>query len=54
MLEKLIKAESNPDFIHKLAIAQKEANEAEYWIELLYQSEYLDKQQYESIFQDIT
>ena len=50
----LIKAESNPDFIHKLAIAQKEANEAEYWIELLYQSEYLDKQQYESIFQDIT
>ena len=53
-LEKLIKAESNPDFIHKLAIAQKEANEAEYWIELLYQSEYLDKQQYESIFQDIT
>ena len=54
MLEKLIKAESNPDFIHKLAIAQKEANEAEYWIELLYQSGYLDKQQYESVFQDIT
>jgi four helix bundle protein len=47
-------AESNADFIHKLTIAQKEANESEYWIELLHQSEYLDKTQYESIFQDIT
>lgn len=47
-------AESKPDFIHKLAIAQKEANETEYWIELLSQSGYLDKTQYESIFQDIT
>jgi len=28
-------AESKPDFIHKLAIALKEANETEYWILLL-------------------
>ncbi len=27
--------ESKPDFIHKMAIAQKKANETEYWIELL-------------------
>ena len=54
MVREAEQAESNPDFIHKLAIAQKEANEAEYWIELLYQSGYLYKQQYESIFQDIT
>lgn len=35
-------AESKPDFIHKLAIAQKEANESDYWIELLFQSDYLN------------
>jgi four helix bundle protein len=29
-------AESKLDFIHKLAIAQKEANESSYWLELLF------------------
>jgi len=33
--------QSKPDFIHKLSIAQKEANESQYWIELLFQTEYL-------------
>lgn len=47
-------AESKADFIHKLAIAQKEANETEYWIELLFQSGYLDKKQYGSVFDEIT
>ena len=46
-------AESKADFIHKMAIAQKEANESDYWIELLFQSKYLDKQQYQSISDDI-
>jgi len=46
-------AESKADFIHKMAIAQKEANETDYWIELLYQSEYLNKLSYESIANDI-
>ena len=46
-------AESKSDFIHKMAIAQKEANETEYWIELLYQSEYLNASQYNSIIIDI-
>ncbi|HOZ96031.1 MAG TPA: four helix bundle protein [Niabella sp.] len=54
MVRESEQAESKPDFIHKLAIAQKEANETEYWIELLYQSGYLDKKQYESVFNDIT
>ena len=36
-------AESKADFIHKMAIAQKEANETAYWLELLYKSEYLEK-----------
>ncbi len=54
MIRESEQAESKQDFIHKLAIAQKEANETEYWIELLYQSDYLDKQQYESVYNDIT
>lgn len=46
-------AESKADFIHKMAIAQKEANETDYWIELLYQSEYLNEESYLSIITDI-
>jgi len=45
-------AESKADFIHKMAIALKEANETEYWIELLFQSEYLDESSYQSILGD--
>ncbi len=36
-------AESKADFIHKLSIALKEANESEYWLDLLYKSDYIDK-----------
>lgn len=45
-------AESKADFIHKMAIALKEANETEYWIELLYQSKYLTEEIYKSIQMD--
>jgi four helix bundle protein len=47
-------AESKADFIHKLSIALKEANEAEYWIELLFKSEFIDEISYKSISKDIT
>ncbi len=47
-------AESKADFIHKMAIALKEANETDYWIELLYQSETLDDKGFHSIKSDIT
>ncbi len=33
-------AESKADFIHKLSIALKEANETDYWLELLYKTDY--------------
>ena len=36
-------AESKKDFIHKLCIALKEANETEYWIDLLIETQYLSK-----------
>lgn len=47
-------AESKADFIHKLSIALKEANESEYWIELLYQADYLDEKSFKSLNDDLT
>jgi four helix bundle protein len=40
-------AESKADFIPKSAIALKEANETEYWLELLYRSSYIDNKMFE-------
>lgn len=45
-------SESKLDFIHKLAVAQKETNETLYWLELLYATEYLSKEQFDSINSD--
>ena len=46
-------AESKADFIHKLAIAQKETNETIYWLKVLYGSELISKEQYEDLMTDI-
>ncbi|MCH8568895.1 MAG: four helix bundle protein [Balneolales bacterium] len=45
-------AESKADFIHKMAIAQKECNEIIYWLELLSATDYLDKLAFESLHSD--
>jgi four helix bundle protein len=47
-------AESDADFIHKLSIALKEANETDYWLELLFKSGYFEEAGYISIKNDIT
>jgi len=36
-------AESDADFVHKLEIAQKEANESENWLNVLYKSGAIDE-----------
>ncbi len=46
-------AQSKADFISKLSIALKEANETRYWIELLQATEYITTQQFESLLNDI-
>lgn len=46
-------AESNADFIHKLSIALKEANETEYWLLLLNKTGYLEDQQFSSLHNGI-
>ena len=45
-------AQSRADFINKMNIALKEANETEYWLMLLKDSEYIDMKSYNSIHQD--
>ncbi len=47
------RAQSKADFISKMSIALKEANETNYWLKLLYKTDYLNKSQYESISTDI-
>jgi len=42
LVEEANQAESKADFIHKLSIANKEANETKYWIRLLIDSKILD------------
>ena len=47
-----VNAQSRMDFINKLNIALKEANETEYWLELLHESDIIDDKQFESIYND--
>ena len=42
-------AHGKPDFIAKLQIALKEANETGYWLELLFKTDYIDAQTYRSL-----
>ena len=47
-------AESKKDFIHKLAVSQKECDESLYWLELLKETKYIDEQEYENINNEAT
>ena len=42
-------AHGKADFVSKLQIALKEANETGYWLELLYKSNYITEEQYKSL-----
>ena len=45
-------AQSKIDFIHKMSISLKEANESLYWLELLYKTDYLSESEYMSLYND--
>ena len=47
-----IYGQSRKDFVSKMSIALKEASETEYWLELLYRTEYLSQEEYDSIQKD--
>ena len=46
------RAESTPDFIHKMKVAEKEANETLYWLELLKETQYITGVEHDSMNND--
>ncbi|SDI66498.1 four helix bundle protein [Chryseobacterium taeanense] len=48
-IREALNAQSKMDFIHKLSISQKECDETIYWLELLYQTEYISKVEFETL-----
>jgi four helix bundle protein len=52
MIREAEHSESKADFVHKLAIAQKEINETLYWLELLKKTEYILSNEFESLNTD--
>ena len=46
-------AQSEADFLSKMSIAYKEADETEYWMNLLHDNGYINESQYESLKMDI-
>jgi len=47
-----VRGQTKPDFIAKMSVAQKEAEETCYWLELLYESGYINKSIFESMYRD--
>lgn len=47
-------AHSKADFIAKMQIALKEANETGYWLELLYKTNYISENQYKELSKTCT
>jgi len=47
-----IHAQSTADFINKLSIALKEADETEYWLELLHASDIINDEEFKSLSND--
>ncbi len=47
------RAQSKADFVAKMSIALKEANETEYWLRLLYRTDYLSQKSHESMNQEV-
>ena len=45
-------AESKSDFIHKLAISQKEINESIFWLELLFETQFISSIEFKSLSLD--
>lgn len=51
-IEKSIGGASDKDFLHKLTISYKEARETVYWLKLLYATQYLSDQEFNSLHND--
>ena len=47
-------AQSDADFLSKMSIAYKEADETDYWLNLLHDNGYINETQYTSLTNDLT
>ncbi|MCQ2190053.1 MAG: four helix bundle protein [Paludibacteraceae bacterium] len=51
-IKEAIRGQSNADFLSKMSISLKEANETEYWLTLLEKTNYLTSIQFQSMYTD--
>jgi four helix bundle protein len=51
-IREALNAQSKPDFVHKLAISQKECDETIYWLELLKETGYTTDTEFKSMNTD--
>ena len=47
------RAQSTADFVAKMKIALKEASETQYWLRLLYETDYLSNDEFKSLHKDL-
>ena len=52
-ISEAVRGQSKADFLAKMSIALKEANESHYWIRLLYKTDFLTEQEFNSIENDV-
>lgn len=52
-VEEAIGAQSKKDFIAKLSIAYKESRETKYWLRLLNETNFISKEEFNSIINDL-
>lgn len=51
-INEALQAQSKKDFLNKMNISLKECSETKYWLELLYESEYIDTTMMQSVYND--
>lgn len=51
-IKEAVDAETRQTFINEMAVARRKASETEYWLQLLYQSDYLTEKAFNSINAD--
>ena len=47
------RAQSTADFVAKMKIALKEANETQYWLQLLHEAKYITEKEFTSLHSDL-
>ncbi|MEO6694368.1 MAG: four helix bundle protein [Ignavibacteria bacterium] len=51
-IEESVGCSTKKDFVNKISIAYRESRETKYWLNLLYDSKYIEKKSYDSMVSD--